>query len=233
MSWIKGGMNWTKENLENAVKGALNKADILRALGKRARSYTTLNKYLKKYSVDCSHLKPKCTSVKSTNGLKVYSKDDKHPSKDLYFWQYRYDRVNTNSFETWYNKEDYSRADETHRIANRKYVRKNIFSHLIRTCLGREKDKPRRLAEESLIDESFIREMWDKQGGMCYWFNIPMKVAMQDGTVDLFRVSIDRVDSLKGYTKNNVVLCCHFANRGKGDAKVEDWSNLLKLIKSC
>jgi hypothetical protein len=44
--------------------------------------------------------------------------------------------------------------------------------------------------------------------------------------------SLDRIDSEKGYTKNNVVLCCQSINFAKHSYKVEEFLNFLKLIKN-
>lgn len=41
---------------------------------------------------------------------------------------------------------------------------------------------------------------------------------------------IDRIDSNKGYIKDNVVPCCEMCNRMKLDYKFDDWVNKMKKI---
>lgn len=41
---------------------------------------------------------------------------------------------------------------------------------------------------------------------------------------------IDRVDSSKGYTKDNTVPCCMHCNRAKMDRNIDDFKNWVKLI---
>ena len=48
---------------------------------------------------------------------------------------------------------------------------------------------------------------------------------------DPFQVSIDRSDSSKDYTEDNVVLCCQAVNYLKNDYTIEDFNNFLKELK--
>ena len=41
---------------------------------------------------------------------------------------------------------------------------------------------------------------------------------------------IDRIDSNKGYTKDNVISCCEMCNRMKSDYNVKDWLRKVKTI---
>ena len=43
-------------------------------------------------------------------------------------------------------------------------------------------------------------------------------------------VSLDRVDSNKGYTKDNVVLCCEIVNRMKQELSCKDFFSYCRLI---
>lgn len=226
-------MKYSKEELENAVKGSINKTDVFKKLGIVKRDYKTLNKYIDKYKIDCSHLKPHCTSIEHTNSLKIYSKGDKHPNKDLYFWQYRYNRKGTKSFELWYDKESFEKANIKWKDNNKKYREKDILAHLVRTSLLREKNNKRHNEKDELITLDYVKDLWQNQKGLCFWFKIPMRLNKQNGSnTDLLKVSIDRIDSSKGYVKGNIVLSCLFANRGKGNSKNEEWLDFLKLIKN-
>ena len=53
---------------------------------------------------------------------------------------------------------------------------------------------------ESEITIEYLIDIWEKQRGRCYYLDIPMNI---DGD---WRVSLERIDNGKGYTRDNVVL---------------------------
>ena len=226
-------MKWKKEELEEALKGSFNKREVLIKLGRSGGDYKTLDKYLKLFNLDYNHLKPHCRSIESTNSLKVYTKGDQHPSENLYFWQYRYNRLGGKSFEQWHTKENYDKANEKHKIHNFKYRRNDVLTAITHTSLTREKQKPRHKEGDELINVQYIKELWNRQNGLCFWFNVPMDLKMSETEeINLSKVSIDRLDSNIGYIKGNVVLCTLFANRGRGNSSLEQWDNFVKLLKT-
>ena len=68
------------------------------------------------------------------------------------------------------------------------------------------------------IDADFILEMWSAQAGKCKLLGIPMSCEFGN----LRTVSIDRIDSNKGYLPDNVQLVCQFINIGKRHYSNED-----------
>ena len=66
-----------------------------------------------------------------------------------------------------------------------------------------------------------LMELYNKQNGKCYYTGIQMKL-LSDTERDLFLMSIDRTDSSKGYTNDNVVLCCWGINVLKGQHSEKD-----------
>lgn len=76
--------------------------------------------------------------------------------------------------------------------------------------------------EFSIFLEDLIG-LWVKQNGLCFYSNVSMTF---DGSNKYTTVSLDRIDSSKGYVANNVVLCCTFVNKMKNDIPVDelaDW----------
>jgi hypothetical protein len=63
------------------------------------------------------------------------------------------------------------------------------------------------------IDAEFIKTLFKKQGGRCYWLGIPMVPSPEHR--DPRRPSLDRLDNEIGYVPGNVVLTTMFANMGR------------------
>jgi hypothetical protein len=76
---------------------------------------------------------------------------------------------------------------------------------------------------------SDLVKMWNDQDGRCAYTGVQMKY---DGAGSPESVSLDRVDSSKGYTKDNVVLCGVLINRMKNDQPVEAFLRWCELAVS-
>lgn len=85
------------------------------------------------------------------------------------------------------------------------------------------------------LDEEFIQELREQQSDLCALSGIPLnwdysgpsqgqRICPED------RASIDRIDSLGGYTKDNVQLVTDAANRLKGSSTVEELKALCWKI---
>lgn len=81
---------------------------------------------------------------------------------------------------------------------------------------------------ENTLTVNDINEMMKNQNGLCYWFKVPLIPSNQKKHPQ--QPSLDRLDSNKGYTKDNVVLCCYSANIGRNENDLETWKNFLSLI---
>ena len=73
-----------------------------------------------------------------------------------------------------------------------------------------------------------INEMLEKQNGLCYWFKIPLIPSNKHKHPQ--QPSLDRLDRHKGYTKDNVVLCCYSANIGRNENDLDTWLEFIKLL---
>lgn len=78
------------------------------------------------------------------------------------------------------------------------------------------------------ISRSWLTKLWNNQGGKCFYTGRQM-VLNGDGR---YSVSIDRKDPSRGYTKENVVLCCTIVNKMKSDQSVEDLKDWCLAILS-
>ncbi len=84
------------------------------------------------------------------------------------------------------------------------------------------------------LDYEFLMVLYEQQGGKCFYSGrkmIPKKV--YNSQTELEGCSIDRIDSSKGYVRNNVVLCCWQANVMKAqlshDELVEWCKDVMKV----
>lgn len=77
-----------------------------------------------------------------------------------------------------------------------------------------------------------IKDMWEKQKGLCYWLKIEMSLkdlAIKDSP---FAPSVERLDNDLGYVPGNVVLASRFANRGRGAYNGDDFEQRLNDLLS-
>lgn len=88
-------------------------------------------------------------------------------------------------------------------------------------------DSKHRKIENTLTVED-VDELYNKQNGLCYWFNIPLIPSNKSKHPQ--QPSLDRLDRNKGYTKDNVVLCCYSANIGRNETDKETWEEFVKLL---
>ena len=68
-------------------------------------------------------------------------------------------------------------------------------------------EKGRVGASECTLTEDQVKEMFKKQKGLCYYYKSPL-VFTRCGD----KMSIERLDNTKGYTRENCVLVCQLAN---------------------
>ena len=75
-----------------------------------------------------------------------------------------------------------------------------------------------------------LKEQWVKQNGKCYWLNIDMSLEDLAISRSPFAPSVDRLDSSRGYHKDNIVLTTRFANLGRGAYDRPDFKERLDLL---
>lgn len=85
------------------------------------------------------------------------------------------------------------------------------------------------------IDLPFLLKLWNHQNGRCAYTSI--KMTLPDSTYvniqhNLIAASLDRIDSSKGYIKDNVEFVCRFINLGKNGYSKEETKQFIDLIKN-
>ena len=88
---------------------------------------------------------------------------------------------------------------------------------------AKSSSKTRNLEFSIIVDD--IKELYVNQNGECYWFGIELEPSLKPKHP--YQPSIDRLDNSKGYTKDNIVLCCYSANIGRNRNTADDWKIFL------
>jgi len=73
-----------------------------------------------------------------------------------------------------------------------------------------------------------LLNQFNKQNGKCFYSGRQLEIALR--TKSLNSLSIDRIDSSKGYTPDNIVLCCSIINIMKLDTPEDEFINLCRDV---
>jgi hypothetical protein len=105
-----------------------------------------------------------------------------------------------------------------------RYTIKGIYSHL------KDKAKRRNILFDLIFDSFF--SWYKKQKKICIYCKRSEKQAIKDRNGNYKRLTIDRKDNNKGYTLDNLGLCCYKCNAVKGaDLTFKEMSIIGKYLK--
>lgn len=79
------------------------------------------------------------------------------------------------------------------------------------------------------IDREYLYDLWDKQNGKCAISGMDMTYISNCGRIPT-NVSVDRIDSAKGYIKGNVQLVCMAVNQMKSDLDMQTLLTFCEAI---
>ena len=71
------------------------------------------------------------------------------------------------------------------------------------------------------ITKEYLKQLWEKQKGLCAISNIPMTYQFDSGRINT-NVSIDQINPSQGYVIGNVQLVCMAVNQMKSDLSIEE-----------
>lgn len=130
-----------------------------------------------------------------------------------------------NTLQKWYNKNKEKIAQES----KNKYIEncknaglKIVYNNIQNTSYKRK--------YEFNITIDYLYELWDKQDGKCYYTLVEMINSAGNRIPN--QVSVDRIDSSKGYVKDNIALCCQSINYAKSNYNEEIFRDFLNKVKS-
>lgn len=111
---------------------------------------------------------------------------------------------------------------------NTSYRAKNLESFL-RCSLNSTKQGAKRRNIEFSLSLKEIIDLFNSQKGLCAISKIPMTSFIQKGHCNT-NISIDRIDSSKDYTIDNVQLLCYIVNVMKHNNSIKDLLYFCKAI---
>jgi len=91
--------------------------------------------------------------------------------------------------------------------------------------------KHRSSIKSDLTVEDLMQLLKD-QNGKCFYSGIEMEFRSFGSGRSPYSVSIDQVIPSRGYTKDNVVLCCWIVNAGKSNLSTEEYLNICRSVIS-
>jgi hypothetical protein len=89
--------------------------------------------------------------------------------------------------------------------------------------------KKRNITKEFNINSEFLKKLYNEQEGKCAISNIDMQYPLK-GKRNNYVISLDRIDSEKGYIEGNVQLVCWAVNQMKNNLTKEDLIFWCKAI---
>ncbi|MFV0149765.1 hypothetical protein OBJ95_06025 [Empedobacter falsenii] len=78
------------------------------------------------------------------------------------------------------------------------------------------------------LNGGVLFKIWNKQKGLCYYSKVKMSINKKDR---LKLVSVDRIDSKKGYELDNIVLCTYVFNSFKFSFNHDEILNFINELK--
>ena len=105
------------------------------------------------------------------------------------------------------NRQKITKRNADYRVDNGMWYNKSLehrLRYVIQLGIGRAKKK--QIAWNLSLE--FLMQLWEKQGGICVYSGVPL--SYEDNHPHT--VSLDRIDSSKGYTEDNVQFVCTIVN---------------------
>jgi hypothetical protein len=153
----------------------------------------------------------------------------------------RFQKYNSNKNQELYYLKCYDckNKEREYTKENKKYTVEEFLKYLLADTKNRndtknKKRKDNKYKEFNLTHEYLI-EIWNKQNGKCAYSgrNMVYNYSKKDYNYLNYnpeKVSIDRIDSSKGYIQGNIVLCCAMSNSMKMDLPYEEFKKWINDI---
>lgn len=82
------------------------------------------------------------------------------------------------------------------------------------------------------VDLPYLKKLWEKQNGLCAITN--MKMTLPQSTyvkhLSVYSASVDRIDSTKGYIKDNIQFVCYCINLAKNSFNDDEIKSFIETL---
>lgn len=115
-----------------------------------------------------------------------------------------------------------------HQKRRENHTKEQFIQEMITCCKesAKKRSKTRKECGICTINVNDILELYELQKGICIYNG--KKLLFKSNDYD--KISIDRIDSNKGYTKDNIQLLTYFSNQAKSNLTNEEY---ILFIKNC
>ncbi len=85
-------------------------------------------------------------------------------------------------------------------------------------------------SRETEITAEYLKEIWDKQNGVCPYTGLKMQLRDYSKPSSPANASVDRIDSTKGYIRDNIEFVCMSVNYAKNEFSKQEMLIFFKSI---
>lgn len=110
---------------------------------------------------------------------------------------------------------------------------RSTFSGFSKGMLSKAKERSIIKNIDFDLEENTIDSLWNEQNGKCALSKMEMTHKLGENKKTSrhpFNMSLDRIDSSKGYTKNNVQLVCNWVQTAKSDYDQDEFIEWVKIF---
>lgn len=109
---------------------------------------------------------------------------------------------------------------------------KNPLTNIINRRIKQIRNRSKETNSICDITREYILDLYKKQNGKCYFSGIEMKLISNGHKINdnPYILSIDRINSSNGYTKDNIVLCCLCINIMKNSFETNKFLEICKTV---
>jgi hypothetical protein len=115
------------------------------------------------------------------------------------------------------------------RLSFSRMINKNDLDYFLKEVISGAKTRANRKKIKFGLTMEMLKSLWNKQNGKCAITGLPMTHLILNGRIST-NVSIDRIDSNKGYTADNIQLLCVAVNIMKSTMTLDELKSFCKLI---
>lgn len=124
----------------------------------------------------------------------------------------------------------YYQKNSVHIQAQRRVLKNKTVRGRMLALAGNAKQRSKRIGWSYNLSVDFLCALWEEQRGLCAITKMPLSLEKEDSRWNSSLVSLDRIDSSKGYLQDNVWLVTSKINYAKGTQTYEEFVGMCKEV---